>query len=101
MPTTLKDCTAIMTCDNSTKDEVCTCAAGYYSPSGDPKTNNDCTERFTMAKIGLEFTAGSDYRWSAGSFQYKCGEDEWCDDRRGGHSKVILIIIIMKILKIT
>ena len=80
-----------MICTISGDAFVCTCDEGYYSPSGDPKTNNDCTERYSVALIGLEFTAGSDYRWANGTFQWNFMY-VWNDWVEEAGSQVIIII---------
>ena len=84
-------CDSNALCNDSGDAIVCSCNSGYYSPSGDPTTSKDCSARFAAATIGLEFTAGSDYRWSNGNFQYKSG-DEWQEGAEEGAQKVTIII---------
>ena len=87
-------------CDDSTGVVICTCEAGHYSPSGDATKNKDCTIRSSQALIGFEFTAGSDYRFKDGKFQYSKRRDEWRDygNANAGRvniTKTIIMIIVI------
>ena len=73
---------------------VCSCKAGFFSPTEDPKKHKDCISRISEAEIGLEFQAGSDFSWDKelGKFKYKGKyKTEWS---ALDEAKVILPLIL-------
>ena len=64
----------------------CYCKWGFYSPSGDPTKNKDCTARLTKVSIGVEFPlnpSGGDvkFKWSNGAALVQIGNEQgdWYD----------------------
>ena len=96
-------CDKKATCEDSSQTIVCTCKAGHYSPSGDATTGKDCTARESAARIGVEWTAGSDYKFEQGKLMVKIN-GKWTEgaltggENRKEATKVIIIIIIIIII---
>ena len=45
----------------------CFCKIGFYSPSGDPAKNKDCTARNSVARLGVELTLDpTNFKWEDG-----------------------------------